>query len=117
MDKNLGNCINPKTHRPREGFTDLSSAQSHSDYISEMYGNKMIPIKCDKCSEWHVVSKKHHTPSTTCDDCVDRKGNKKESYRTEAEAEKRAKIIQQQRNVDLDVYPCPYQNGWHLRSN
>ncbi len=115
-ENNRGKCPHPKTNEPREGFQDERSAQEYAEDLSFSYNNRMIPYKCDNCGEWHVVSERHHTPSTTCDVCTDRKGNKKELYRTSAEAEKRAKIIQRQRNVDLDVYPCPHRNGWHLKS-
>jgi len=46
--------------------------------------------------------------------CTDRNHNFKNIYATELEAQKQAKFLQDEQDIFLIVYPCPYSSGWHL---
>ena len=46
--------------------------------------------------------------------CTDRKHQFKEIYISEHEAEKQAKYLNDMLGVNISVYPCPYNAGWHL---
>ena len=46
--------------------------------------------------------------------CTDSKHQFKEIYNSEHEAEQQAKYLNDMIGVNLFVYPCPYNDGWHL---
>lgn len=46
--------------------------------------------------------------------CTDGYGNMKELYDSEKEAERRVEMLLAERGLNLGVYPCPYNCGWHL---
>ncbi|MCK5854725.1 MAG: hypothetical protein KAG56_05850 [Sulfurovaceae bacterium] len=46
--------------------------------------------------------------------CTDSKHQFKDIYLTEHEAEQQAKYLNDMQGVQLFVYPCPYNAGWHL---
>jgi hypothetical protein len=52
-----------------------------------------------------------------CEYCKGKDGKKKDIYETFQSAFDTAKYIEEDRKTYLDVYPCPYGNGWHLTKN
>ena len=46
--------------------------------------------------------------------CTDSKHQFKEIYMSEHEAENQAKYLNDITGVNIYVYPCPYNAGWHL---
>lgn len=86
-----------------------------AEYAAEKYGTTdLVPYRCSKCELWHLSPRGRVTPSEPCPDCLDSHGRPKEAYEAHADAQRRANIIMNERNVSLDVYECPYGNGWHL---
>ena len=112
-NKNSGNCKNPTTGKPRKSYPSKSSATEEASYLEHTYGHQSA-YKCDNCGEWHLIASKQHTPSRTCDYCTDGDGSSKQLYTSESAANKRAKIIKDERGISLKIYECPHQDGWHL---
>jgi hypothetical protein len=52
-----------------------------------------------------------------CACCRGKDGKKKDVYETFQSAFDTAKFIEEDRKIFLNVYPCPYGNGWHLTKN
>jgi hypothetical protein len=52
-----------------------------------------------------------------CEYCRSKDGKKKDVYETFQAAFDTAKYIEEDRNIYLNVYQCPYGNGWHLTKN
>ncbi len=46
--------------------------------------------------------------------CKDSKGELKDLYDTQEDAEQQADLIMTHQMLRLKVYPCPSGNGWHL---
>ena len=46
--------------------------------------------------------------------CMDSKYQFKDIYGSEHEAEQQAKYLNDISGVNISVYPCPYDMGWHL---
>ncbi|WP_421266665.1 hypothetical protein [Aeromonas veronii] len=111
--KNRGNCISPKTGRVRKSYSNETFAIAEARYMADSYGEQ-VPIQCDFCGEWHLTPASYHTPSKTCEYCTDGDGNSKQLYFSKEGAIKRARIIANDRGLNLDVYRCPHENGWHL---
>ena len=49
-----------------------------------------------------------------CPYCHGCDGKAKDVYKTEFDAQQRARHIRLTRGTSLRVYPCPSGNGWHL---
>jgi len=99
---------------PRSEFYGEGDALSAAEHAAEKYGTVgLVPYRCSECEMWHLSPGGRVTPSEPCPACYS-DGRAKESYETHADAQRRANIIMNERNVSLDVYECPYGNGWHL---
>jgi hypothetical protein len=95
---------------PLRAFDDHASASDSAAFASERYGRATVPYRCDRCSRWHLCPRDRHTPSHDCFACS------KRSYETEAGAERRAAILEEEQGVRLRIYSCPDGDGWHLTS-
>ena len=66
----------------------------------------------------HIKHNKESIPSDTKNtlicNCTDSQGQPKDLYSSEESAQKEASVLSQQKNLNLSLYPCPYQDGWHL---
>jgi hypothetical protein len=91
-----------------------SEAAEHARYLKFERGSVMVPYECDRCGFWHLSPAERQTSSTVCGFCRDRNGGSKDLYATKQDAERRAQISLTEKKVNLSVYKCPHQNGWHL---
>lgn len=107
-------CMGKQTGQPLTEYATELEAALAADHIERAYGRKMVPYRCQRCSQWHHASANRHTPSRPCHRCVGRNGQPKESYRNEHEAKQRAEILRSEQRVNLRVYSCPHGDGWHL---
>lgn len=105
MGKNSG----PLTEYPTQ-----SDALAAAAYVEQTHGSQMVSYQCQRCRLWHLAKAERHTPSHTCGACVGSDHQPKQSYRTAAEAERRAKILEREQGVRLRSYACPHGDGWHL---
>ena len=78
------------------------------------FGDRLTPYDCRNCGYWHLSPMERQTPSTTSYSCTGRDGRPKEAYRSEGDAERRAKIIGREQGIGLRVYLCFSCKGWHL---
>jgi hypothetical protein len=46
--------------------------------------------------------------------CTDSKKQFKDIYNSEHEAENQAKYLNDMLGLNISIYPCPYDAGWHL---
>ena len=94
-----------------------SEAAEHARYLRKERGSAMVPYSCDRCGFWHLSPADRQTESSVCAFCRDAKGSSKDLYRSKQDAERRAEINRIERGVELNVYRCPHQPGWHLTRN
>ena len=52
-----------------------------------------------------------------CEYCRGKDGKQKDIYATFQSAFDTAKFVEKERGIYLNVYECPYGNGWHLTKN
>ncbi|MCL2763423.1 MAG: hypothetical protein FWD36_09515 [Treponema sp.] len=52
-----------------------------------------------------------------CDYCRGKDGKGKDIYESFQKAYDTTKFVEESRNIYLNVYKCPYGNGWHLTKN
>lgn len=95
-------------------FYSESDAKDCANHINKKYNKDLVAYQCDKCEFWHLTPKCRQTPSKTCDICKGKNGKYKELYDTEHSAIIRAKILHLEKNVLLNVYPCEFNEGFHL---
>ena len=107
-------CKSRTTGKELDCFDSEHDASSRAETLFYKYDNKLIPYKCVKCNSWHLSPESRQTPSTICAECTDREGSNKALYQTRDAATKRAAIIRNERGLHLEIYECPYNNGWHL---
>ena len=94
-----------------------SEAAEHARYLKRERGSSMVPYRCERCDFWHLSPADRQTSSSVCGFCRDRNGSSKDLYATKRDAERRAEINKSERGIDLAVYKCPHQPGWHLTRN
>jgi len=46
--------------------------------------------------------------------CQDMHGNPKNLYLSHHEAQKEVKYLREAKQISLNIYPCPFEPGWHL---
>jgi hypothetical protein len=107
-------CFSKHNNSPLTTYSSEDEAKNGADYSNLEYGNNLIPYECDNCNEWHLSPKNRSTQNTTCDICTDSNGNHKDSYLTKDDAQRRADILYEERDISLNVYKCEHNNGWHL---
>jgi hypothetical protein len=107
-------CFNAKNGQPLHTYFSEGEALDGADYVKKKYGARQEPYLCERCGYWHLSPKERQTPSKMCFYCVGSDKTPKELYETRDAALNRARIIERERGVTLDIYKCPCQNGYHL---
>lgn len=113
MENKSTTCMG-KNSGPLTEYTTQSNALAASAYVERVHGRPMVAYCCQRCRMWHLAAAERHTPSHPCGVCVGSDRQPKQSYRTESEAERRAKILEREQRVRLRSYACPHGDGWHL---
>lgn len=109
FNAHTANCLGHHG-KPRRSFLDKQSAEEGARHALEVFGNRMVPYRCDRCGAWHLCPAERHTPNHYCHACS------KQAYDSERAAERRADLLEQEQGILLRVYECPYGEGWHLTS-
>jgi hypothetical protein len=107
-------CVGKKTGKPLTEYDSEQEAKKGAAYARKNYQSKLVPYPCDRCGMWHLSPVDRQTPSQKCTRCTGADGKPKDSYRTEADARRRAGILRKEQGAVLRVYPCEHGNGWHL---
>lgn len=107
-------CFSSHDKKPLSFFISKEEALDSAKYAKKRYGSRLFPYQCDKCNLWHLSPKNRDTKSEDCGQCRDRNGRLKQLYVSKYQAQKRADILFKENGILLDVYSCPYQNGFHL---
>jgi len=107
-------CIGKISGTPLKKYYSESEAHEAVLYVKYNHGKEMTQYLCDNCGMWHLSPISRATPSFTCSRCESNKRVPKETYRSKQEALMRAEIIQEEKGLYLSVYPCPFNEGWHL---
>ncbi|MDR1016469.1 MAG: hypothetical protein LBL67_03225 [Coriobacteriales bacterium] len=105
-------CVG-RSGKPLTEYPSEAAARESARYLGGTHG-KMVPYQCQKCGKWHLSPASRVTPSSLSCGCTDSHGAPKRLYATRKAAERRAKIIRDERGQDLKVYPCPVADGYHL---
>ena len=103
-------CVSSRG-KPRRAYPDRSYAEQGARHALSAHGNCMVPYSCAHCDSWHLCPTDRHTPSYYSSACS------KQAYDSENAAERRARILEQERGTRLRVYECPHGEGWHLTSS
>ncbi len=111
---NFSNCISKKTGEPLKCYGSEPEAIDAADYVLATYQRSMVPYLCHYCGAWHLCPADRHTPSRECGYCTSGDGRHKQLYDSKSAAEKRAHCLYKENGINLKVYPCPHQDGWHL---
>ena len=107
-------CVGKATGKPLTEFDSESEAREGAAHARERFGRELLPYTCDACGLWHLSPAERQTPSRKCAQCTGTDGQLKDTYRNEAEAQRRADILRREQGADLRVYACEYGSGWHL---
>ena len=107
-------CFSSTTGKPLSVYSSKSTAQKGADYVNQEYDNNLVPYQCKTCKKWHLSPKDRQTPSKVCPKCISRNGKRKALYKSQNDADNRASILAKEQGVDLLVYKCPHNRGWHL---
>ena len=117
MNNKSSTCFSKRDNKPLSEFDSQEDAQENANYANTKYDSNLAPYLCHKCNKWHLSPKDRMTPSEQCHTCTDSNGQGKALYRNRKEAEQRAKILKKEQGVNLYVYECPVQTGYHLTKN
>lgn len=82
-------------------------------YVKNKYGKEQVSYRCNKCGFWHLSPKERQTKNSISE-CLDSNGKPKMAYETQEDAERRAKIIYDEKRIALRVYHCEECGKWHL---
>ena len=107
-------CFGKVSGAPLTEFSFEFEALAAAEYSNFTYGNELLPYLCHRCNKWHLSPKSRQTPTEICEFCTAADGSNKESYKTKYDAKTRAEIIRNERGINLTVYQCKHDNGWHL---
>ena len=107
-------CFSSRTGKALSVYTSKSAAQNAADYANQEYDNNLVPYQCNTCKKWHLSPQDRHTPNKVCPNCIGNNGQRKALYKTQSDAANRADILAKEQKVDLTVYKCPHNRGWHL---
>jgi hypothetical protein len=99
---------------PLSQYFYLEEAQDAAEYLKENHDKELVPYECNRCDFWHLSPKSRITPSKKCKRCTSGDGYFKDTYRSSSEANRRADIIFDEKQMNLTVYQCKYGEGWHL---
>ena len=104
-------CFGKKSGKPLTEYQSESEAYQGASYARENGKKDMVPYQCGECGKWHLSLADRQTPSVYCHSC------RKQLYRTEEDAQRRAEIRREEGEIALSVYKCPHNEGWHLTKN
>ncbi len=107
-------CIGKTSGKPLTEYSSQREAQEGADHARSKYGRKLNTYECDTCDQWHLAPESRQTPSRKCPLCTGADGKPKDSYRSRAEAQRRADILRKEQGAELRIYACEYNHGWHL---
>ena len=107
-------CFSSRTGKALSEYPSKYAAQNAADYANQEYDNNLVPYQCKTCKKWHLSPKNRHTPNEVCPKCIGNNGKRKALYKTQSDAANRADILAKDQKVDLTVYKCPHNRGWHL---
>jgi len=107
-------CVGKKTGKPLTEYYSEREARDGAEHARRKYKSDLVPYQCDTCGMWHLSPTNRQTPSRKCTRCAGADGKLKESYKSEADAQRRADILRREQGAALRVYPCEHGNGWHL---
>ena len=108
-----------KDNKPLSYYETIEDAIKGANFLSEKINKKMKPYKCEKCNKFHIKPEEvffNKNDLSKCS-CVDHSGNKKDSYSTKFDAEKMIKFKKEKDNIDLYIFKCPENNGYHITSH
>lgn len=114
MSQKSRTCISRTSQQPLTEYASRDEAQEAASYLQAAKGLCMAPYQCKRCGLWHLCPMERQTPSKACPYCCDGHSVPKQTYRTEADALRRAEIIGRERGISLRAYECPHFEGWHL---
>lgn len=104
-------CMN-KDGKPLSVYSTYNEAQASANYV----GRDFIPYHCSKCGMYHLKPKEYYCEKVIrrCD-CVDHNGQPKDTYKTQEDAQRMVRI-RSKAGIQLNIYPCPQGEGYHLTS-
>jgi len=104
-----------KNGEPLSVYSTWEEAERAAKYVKTNFGLEVVPYGCKKCKKYHHSPKDRHTPSRTCDYCTDSHGEYKELYESYEAAERRRRIIYEEKGIWLNIYECKYYlGGYHF---
>jgi len=107
-------CVGKVSKKPLTEYRSEADAERGAAWARDAYGRDLSPYRCSRCNRWHLAPTSRRTPSYDCGYCTGADGRYKATYGSSEDAERRADILRDERGVDLRVYPCPHDDGWHL---
>ena len=117
MSRKSSCCFGKVSGQPLTEYDSEEDALEGAAYAATKYGSEMVPYQCGICHYWHLSPIKRQTEHASwyCS-CVDQYGRRKDGYKTEGDALRRAEILAEQGGDGLFVYQCPesYHEIWHL---
>lgn len=84
----------------------------HSDFLRSLKTLKSRLIKNQQKPHFFEAPVDDDRKKTYCT-CKDSAGEPKYLYTSQKEID----YILSSKNISLNVYPCPYEKGWHLTKN
>ena len=108
-----------KDNKPLTYYETMEDALKGAKFLSEKINKTMKPYICDKCGKFHIKPKEtffNKNNNNNCS-CVDHLGNKKDAYSTKLDAEKLINLRKDNNNIDLYIFKCPENNGYHITSH
>ncbi len=106
-------CKSKVTNKPLKSYESEVEAKDAIRYVKETYGNDQVYYKCSECNSWHLSRSERQTPNYLST-CTDSSGKPKHAYESKSSAEKRVKIISDEKGLDLNIYECDDCGKWHL---
>lgn len=105
-------CFRYSTNIPLSVYFSRSEAIDSACYVNQQYSRNFIEYQCERCKHWHLSPKRRQ--NETCFDCRGRDGKNKKRYQTQKIANQRVHILFQEKGKRLNIYRCPFSQGWHL---
>ena len=84
----------------------------HSDFLRSLKTLKSRLLQSQKKPHFFNATENGNKEKTYCT-CKDSSGESKYLYTSQKEVE----YMLTAKDISLQVYPCPYEKGWHLTKN
>ena len=101
-------CVGKQSGKGLREYGSKAMAEKGADHAYYEYGTDLEPYKCRYCECWHLSPRNRQTPNVYCAFC------NKNLYGSKEDAERRSEITCEEFDVQLDIYKCPLNDGWHL---